>query len=28
LTDVPAKLAYADERRLVGKVPSLLADIA
>ena len=28
LTDVAAKLAYADERRLVGKVPSLLADIA
>lgn len=28
LDEVPARLAYADERRLVGRVPQLLADIA
>jgi ADP-ribose pyrophosphatase YjhB (NUDIX family) len=28
LDEVPARLAYADERRLVGRVPELLADIA
>jgi ADP-ribose pyrophosphatase YjhB (NUDIX family) len=28
LADLPQRLAYADERRLVGKVPGLLADSA
>ena len=28
LDEVPARLAYADERRLVGRVPRLLSDIA
>ena len=28
LEDLPDRLAYADERRLVGKVPGLLADSA